>query len=117
MSWQNKSLKDKKVFYKQRQFFFDAVRLSNNGSDNEVVKYNNNEYRLITPNSFNDYVDEKRHGYCVIFSKKYKSNMITIWNYSDRNGFTYFSENNKKSRNKEKVLCFAEIINNINNIL
>jgi len=109
MSWKDKTFKEKKVFYKERQKFFDAVKACNNGNDNITIKYNGEIYRLVSTNSFSEYIDNVRHGYAVIFSKAYKSNTIIVWNYGSRNGFKWYTENNNYvSGDRSKILCFAE---------
>jgi len=110
MSWKDKTFKEKKVFYKERQVFFDAVKSDKDGEDS-VIKYSGEMYKLVSPVEFWEYVEDKWQGKCVIFSKAYKSNTIVDWWYSSRNGFRFDNEKGDKSRkDKENVLCFAEKI-------
>jgi hypothetical protein len=110
------TFKEKKKFYKERQKFFDAVKLARQG-EFPVVTYNGERYRLVYVEDFykkrwdNQYLN-KRHGFAVIYSKKYKSNTIVEWCYGSKYGFTWISENGKpKKGNYKKILCFAEKIN------
>lgn len=113
MSWKDKSFKEKKAFYKERQKFFDAVKLARLG-ENPVIKYKDRMYKLVycdfvkSVPSFWDYLWYKKNGFIVIYSKKYKSHTIVEYMYSDKYGFRWFSENGKISRDLDKVLCFAE---------
>ncbi|MGK0174069.1 MAG: hypothetical protein ACI9AT_000432 [Ulvibacter sp.] len=110
--WADKTFKEKKVFYKQRQRFFDAVKCAKNG-ERPVITYKGERYVLFSPDNYFQYADENRHGFCVMFHKKLKHNVVVSWHYGNKSGWTMQSDNYYCKHDWSRLLCFAEKINTV----
>ena len=102
------------VFYKERQKFFDAVKAARAG-EFPVITYNKKRYKLVgfvSRQDFNNYIEEKRFGYYVFYSKKRRHNVIQRWLFTSKNLLHTYDNIEWRTRLEQKhVLCFAELLN------
>ena len=111
MKFQDKNLKEKQEFYKERQKLFDAVKSAREGNF-PVITFKGERYKLLIPEKHFPYIENKRDGKAVIFSKLYKSHTLVDWYYGNKSGFRWCSETNKYIKgNYSKILCYAEKVN------
>lgn len=103
-----------KIFYKERQKFFDAVKAARTG-EFPVITYNKRRYKLVgftSKEDFNNYIQEKRFGYYVFYSKKRRYTIIQRWLFTNRNLLHTYDNKEWLTRLEQKhVLCFAELLN------
>jgi len=113
MSFKDLTFKEKKTFYKERQKFFDAVTAAKNG-EFPVITYNGERYKLFTVENDYQYADKEHYGYCVVFNKAFKSNIIADWSYGNKSGMSIDGNKYYSRRDWSRVLCFAKKINDEN---
>jgi len=109
MSWKDKTFKEKEIFYKERQKFFDAVKAAKDG-ENPIVTYKKERYRLFHPESVWLHVEKNPNGNVVMFNKAFKSNIVATYSYGNKSGMSIWGEKHWSRRDWTRILCFAEKI-------
>jgi hypothetical protein len=79
MSWKDKTFKEKKAFYKERQVFFDAVKLAKEGEES-VIKYKGEIYNLLVTVDVAIYPG--RHS--VLWEQSIGSGCVSVFRYLNK---------------------------------
>ena len=112
MNFQDKPLSEKKVFYKERQKFFDAIKEARLKKE-PVVTYNKQRYKLTFPTDDQGKLrHDEGYGFAVIFNKAFKSHSVVEFHHGNRNGMSMWGHKVWSRQDFSRILCYAEKINN-----
>jgi len=106
----NKTFKEKKIFYQERQKFFDAVKLARN-DEYPIITYKKEQYKLVSLDNMKELPniteDGYGYGYAVMFNNSYKSNQVVEFHYGNRNNLSVWGDNCWVRYDFSRILCYA----------